>query len=172
MSSDGSTCVRRLRLSRKPRSIESKGHPVPHSPWIRVLGRENASVVEQQFSSTRFACSCFVGSCVSDLLVGDCVAVSLQTCERFAGQLCCDDVSRSLSRDVRQRAKHIVESGQGDRGDQKGPLESCAFLTPSSHLHRPEAARVWDAAELVQSEIGKRKLRAPRHFVRHHHRPL
>ena len=30
-----------------------------------------------------------------------------------------DDVSRSLSQDVRKKAKTEVESGQGDRGDQK-----------------------------------------------------
>lgn len=30
-----------------------------------------------------------------------------------------DDVSRSLSRDVRQPAKHIVKPGQGDKGDQR-----------------------------------------------------
>jgi hypothetical protein len=30
-----------------------------------------------------------------------------------------DDVSRSLSRDVRQRAKTRVKPGQGDKGDQK-----------------------------------------------------
>ena len=30
-----------------------------------------------------------------------------------------DDVSRSLSQDVKKKAKTIVPSGQGDRGDQK-----------------------------------------------------
>ena len=30
-----------------------------------------------------------------------------------------DDVSRSLSQDVRKHAKNTVRSGQGDRGDQK-----------------------------------------------------
>jgi hypothetical protein len=30
-----------------------------------------------------------------------------------------DDVGKSLSRDVRQRAKTTVKSGQGDKGDQK-----------------------------------------------------
>jgi hypothetical protein len=30
-----------------------------------------------------------------------------------------DDVSRSLSQDVKQKAKTEVPSGQGDRGDQK-----------------------------------------------------
>ena len=30
-----------------------------------------------------------------------------------------DDVSRSLSQDVRRKAKTKVPSGQGDRGDQK-----------------------------------------------------
>ena len=30
-----------------------------------------------------------------------------------------DDVSRSLSQDVRQHAETEVKSGQGDRGDQK-----------------------------------------------------
>jgi hypothetical protein len=30
-----------------------------------------------------------------------------------------DDLGRSLSQDVRQKAKNEVESGQGDRGDQK-----------------------------------------------------
>ena len=30
-----------------------------------------------------------------------------------------DDVGRSLSRDVKKAAKTKVESGQGDRGDQK-----------------------------------------------------
>ncbi len=30
-----------------------------------------------------------------------------------------DDMGRSLARDVRQRAKKEVPSGQGDRGDQK-----------------------------------------------------
>jgi hypothetical protein len=30
-----------------------------------------------------------------------------------------DDVGRSLSRDVKERAKTTVPSGQGDRGDQK-----------------------------------------------------
>lgn len=30
-----------------------------------------------------------------------------------------DDVGRSLSQDVRQRAKNVVPPGQGDRGDQK-----------------------------------------------------
>ncbi len=30
-----------------------------------------------------------------------------------------DDVCRSLSKDVRQNAKTVVKSGQGDRGDQK-----------------------------------------------------
>ena len=30
-----------------------------------------------------------------------------------------DDVGRSLSQDVKQHAKTEVESGQGDRGDQK-----------------------------------------------------
>lgn len=30
-----------------------------------------------------------------------------------------DDVSKSLSRDVRQHSKRVVKSGQGDRGDQK-----------------------------------------------------
>ena len=31
-----------------------------------------------------------------------------------------DDVSRSLSQDVRRHAKHESEPGQGDRGDRKG----------------------------------------------------
>ena len=30
-----------------------------------------------------------------------------------------DDVSRSLSRDVRQHAQHDAGHGQGDRGDRK-----------------------------------------------------
>ena len=30
-----------------------------------------------------------------------------------------DDVGRSLSRDVKRKAKRKVRSGQGDRGDQK-----------------------------------------------------
>jgi hypothetical protein len=30
-----------------------------------------------------------------------------------------DDVGRSLSQDIRREAKTKVESGQGDRGDQK-----------------------------------------------------
>jgi hypothetical protein len=30
-----------------------------------------------------------------------------------------DDVGRSLSQDVRQKAKTAVKSGHGDRGDQK-----------------------------------------------------
>ncbi|HEV7373953.1 MAG TPA: hypothetical protein VGN95_04500 [Pyrinomonadaceae bacterium] len=30
-----------------------------------------------------------------------------------------DDVGRSLSQDVRKKAKTKVESGQGDKGDQK-----------------------------------------------------
>lgn len=30
-----------------------------------------------------------------------------------------DDVSRSLSQDVRKHSKHDVPSGQGDRGDRK-----------------------------------------------------
>ena len=30
-----------------------------------------------------------------------------------------DDAGRSLSRDVRQRAKNKAKSGQGDRGDRK-----------------------------------------------------
>lgn len=30
-----------------------------------------------------------------------------------------DDVSRSLSKDVKQRAKTVVKPGQGDKGDQK-----------------------------------------------------
>lgn len=30
-----------------------------------------------------------------------------------------DDVGRSLSQDVRKKAKTTVKSGQGDRGDQK-----------------------------------------------------
>lgn len=30
-----------------------------------------------------------------------------------------DDVSRSLSKDIRQRAKTTVKSGHGDKGDQK-----------------------------------------------------
>ena len=30
-----------------------------------------------------------------------------------------DDQGRSLARDVKQQAKTIVKSGQGDRGDQK-----------------------------------------------------
>jgi hypothetical protein len=30
-----------------------------------------------------------------------------------------DDVGRSLSKDVRQRAKTTVKSGYGDKGDQK-----------------------------------------------------
>ena len=30
-----------------------------------------------------------------------------------------DDVSRSLSQDVRKKAKTVVKAGQGDRGDQK-----------------------------------------------------
>ncbi len=30
-----------------------------------------------------------------------------------------DDVGRSLSKDVKQRAKTTVKSGQGDKGDQK-----------------------------------------------------
>jgi hypothetical protein len=29
-----------------------------------------------------------------------------------------DDVGRSLSQDVRRRAKHTAKSGQGDRGDR------------------------------------------------------
>ena len=29
------------------------------------------------------------------------------------------DVGRSLSRDVRQHAKHVVPKGQGDKGDEK-----------------------------------------------------
>ena len=36
---------------------------------------------------------------------------------RFTEQ---DDVSRSLSQDVRREAKNESESGQGDRGDRKG----------------------------------------------------
>ena len=30
-----------------------------------------------------------------------------------------DDVGRSLSQDVRRKAKRVVKSGQGDKGDQK-----------------------------------------------------
>lgn len=30
-----------------------------------------------------------------------------------------DDVSRSLSRDIRQPAKRVVKPGQGDKGDQR-----------------------------------------------------
>ncbi|MGQ4583632.1 hypothetical protein [Lysobacter sp. F60174L2] len=30
-----------------------------------------------------------------------------------------DDLGKSLSQDVRKKAKNEVESGQGDRGDQK-----------------------------------------------------
>jgi hypothetical protein len=30
-----------------------------------------------------------------------------------------DDVGRSLSQDVRRKAKTVVKSGYGDRGDQK-----------------------------------------------------
>jgi hypothetical protein len=30
-----------------------------------------------------------------------------------------DDVGKSLAKDVKQRAKKTVKSGQGDRGDQK-----------------------------------------------------
>jgi hypothetical protein len=30
-----------------------------------------------------------------------------------------DDVGRSLSQDVRRKAKTVVKSGQGDKGDQK-----------------------------------------------------
>jgi hypothetical protein len=30
-----------------------------------------------------------------------------------------DDVGRSLARDVKQKAKTTVKSGQGDKGDQK-----------------------------------------------------
>ncbi len=30
-----------------------------------------------------------------------------------------DDVGRSLAQDVKKRAKTVVKSGQGDRGDQK-----------------------------------------------------
>jgi hypothetical protein len=30
-----------------------------------------------------------------------------------------DDVSRSLSQDVKKKAKTVVPAGQGDRGDQK-----------------------------------------------------
>jgi hypothetical protein len=30
-----------------------------------------------------------------------------------------DDVSRSLSQDVRRKAKTVVKPGQGDRGDRK-----------------------------------------------------
>ena len=30
-----------------------------------------------------------------------------------------DDVGRSLSQDVRRKAKRVVKAGQGDRGDQK-----------------------------------------------------
>jgi hypothetical protein len=30
-----------------------------------------------------------------------------------------DDVSRSLAADIRNQAKNVVPSGQGDRGDQK-----------------------------------------------------
>ena len=30
-----------------------------------------------------------------------------------------DDVGRSLSQDIRRKAKTTVKSGQGDRGDQK-----------------------------------------------------
>jgi NADPH-dependent 7-cyano-7-deazaguanine reductase QueF-like protein len=30
-----------------------------------------------------------------------------------------DDVSRSLSKDVRQHAKKVVKPGYGDKGDQK-----------------------------------------------------
>ena len=30
-----------------------------------------------------------------------------------------DDVSRSLSQDVRRKAKTVVKSGYGDKGDQK-----------------------------------------------------
>jgi hypothetical protein len=30
-----------------------------------------------------------------------------------------DDVGRSLAQDVKKKAKTVVESGQGDRGDQK-----------------------------------------------------
>jgi hypothetical protein len=31
-----------------------------------------------------------------------------------------DDVGRSLSQDIRRKAKASVKSGQGDRGDRKG----------------------------------------------------
>ena len=31
-----------------------------------------------------------------------------------------DDVGRSLSKDVKQRAKNTVEPGHGDQGDQRG----------------------------------------------------
>ena len=30
-----------------------------------------------------------------------------------------DDVGRSLSQDVRRKAKTVVKAGQGDKGDQK-----------------------------------------------------
>jgi len=30
-----------------------------------------------------------------------------------------DDVGRSLSQDVKRRAKTVVKAGQGDKGDQK-----------------------------------------------------
>jgi len=30
-----------------------------------------------------------------------------------------DDVGRSLARDVRQKAKTVAKSGQGDRGDRR-----------------------------------------------------
>ena len=34
-----------------------------------------------------------------------------------------DDLGRSLAQDVRKKAKTVVKSGQGDRGDQKKPAK-------------------------------------------------
>jgi hypothetical protein len=41
-----------------------------------------------------------------------------------------DDTGRSLSRDVRRRAKTKVKAGYGDRGDLPGSIDSQFFVVP------------------------------------------
>ena len=47
---------------------------------------------------------------------GDKRYVRRDTAGRFTES---DDVGRSLSRDIRTKAKHAAKPGQGDRGDRK-----------------------------------------------------
>ena len=49
------------------------------------------------------------------------------------------DVGRSLSQDVRKRAKKTVEAGQGDKGDQK--RKASRSPTPKTHPQDQQPGR-------------------------------